>query len=557
MHGKGQLAMAVKLILKKKVAPANPYPEIADPLGYGQRAVDYLRTLKHPKSRLEGQVFQLDPWQEEIVRKIYGPRDELGNRIVRNVVIMLPRGNRKTSLGAALALLHTDGPEAVPGGEVLFTAADQKQAKIGLRECEGIISAGGHIWRKGQASRRFDAGEHIKLQDYKNRIQFPNGSFIEALSSDAGTQHGRTPVFALIDELHAWPKRDLWDVIKTGLVKVAGSLNVVITTAGRGQQSIAFDVIDYARKVARGEIDDPATLPILYETPADADWQDESYWRIANPGLPYGYPDLQGLRQLAREAASRPADRDAFRQLHLNIWLDHSATPFIDMAVYNQGSQPVDLRTLEHEACWLGVDLSSNADLTVIVAAWRDGQGGYIVHPWFFCPRDNLPKKAQYDSVPYPLWAQQGFITPTTGNVVDFRAVEDQVRELCERFDVREIAFDPHLARNTLNNLLEDGYPAIEMRQGWVTMAPAVKELERAIIAGKFQHGGHPVLRWCFDNIAVEIDKAGNKTFHKGRSKDRIDGAVAAAMAVARAATGEDTRSVYESDERSEGLLVW
>ena len=135
--------------------------------------------------------------------------------------------------------------------------------------------------------------------------------------------------------------------------------------------------------------------------------------------------------------------------------------------------------------------------------------------------------------------------------------MEDQIRELCDRFEVREIAFDPHLARNMMATLREDGFPAVEMRQGWVTMAPAIKELERAIIAGRFRHGGHPVLRWCFDNIAVETDKAGNKAFHKGKSKDRIDGAVASAMAVARAAAGDDTRSIYDSDERADGLLVW
>ncbi|MBN8999562.1 MAG: terminase large subunit, partial [Rhizobiales bacterium] len=130
---------------------------IPDPFGYGQRAVDYLRSLKHPKSRLPDKAFQLDPWQENIVRRIYGPCDDQGNRVVRNVVILLPRGNRKTSLGAALSLLHTDGPEATPNGEVIFAAADQKQAKLGFREVEGIIGAGGYMWRKGQASRRFDA----------------------------------------------------------------------------------------------------------------------------------------------------------------------------------------------------------------------------------------------------------------------------------------------------------------------------------------------------------------------------------------------------------------
>lgn len=543
---------------KKALKPVNPFPDIPDPFGYGQRAVDFLRGLKHPKSRLPDQAFQLDPWQEKIIRQIYGPCDEFGSRIVKQVTIMLPRGNRKTSLGASLALLHTMGPEAVPGGEVLTAAADRKQAKLAFTEAESIIRAGSdELWRKGQSARRFEEGRTIKVQEYKNRLTFPGGSILESLSNDAGTQHGRTPVFALVDELHAWKKRDLWDVIRTGLVKVPNSLCIVITTAGRGQENIAFEVIDYARKVASGKVDDPATLPILFETSPDADWQDEEVWKAANPGLVHGYPDLGGLRQLAREAAERPADREAFRQLHLNVWLGHSSDPFVEMSIYDKGSKPVDLAALENEPCWLGVDLSSNSDLTVIVAAWRDGKDGYIVHPWFFCPRDNLFRRADRDGVPYPQWAEEDHIEPTPGNVVDFRAVEDRIRDICEKFDVREIAFDPHLARNMLNNLLDDGFPAIEMRQGWVTMAPAIKELERAIVGGKFRHGGHPVLRWNFDNIAVETDKAGNKAFHKGKSRDRIDGAVAAAMAVSRAATGMDTRSIYDSAERPEGLMIF
>ncbi|MCC6736514.1 MAG: terminase large subunit [Bauldia sp.] len=520
--------------------------EIPDPLGYGQRAVDFLRRLRHPKSRQPNHAFELPEWQERIVRRIYGPAHPDGRRIVRNVVILLPRGNRKTALGAALALLHTIGPERSNGGQTLFAASDQKQARIGFAEAASII----------RADKRIDRA--VRVADYRNRIEHPkSGSVMEALSSDAGTQHGRTPTFALADELHAWKKRDLWDVIRTGLVKVPGSLLVVITTAGRGQENIAAEIVDYARKVARGEIDDPATLPILFETSKDADWRDEAVWHSANPGLALGFPDIEGLRQLAREAESRPGDRDAFRQLHLNVWLDHSADPFVDMDIWDEGAAPVDLEALADQPCWLGVDLSSNSDLTAIVAAWRDGDG-YLIRPWFFCPEDNLRLRADRDGVPYPRWAEEGFITPTPGNVVDFRAVEETIRDLCRRFDVREIAFDPHLARVMLANLAEDGFPAVEMRQGWVTMAPAIKELERAIVGRKLKHGGHPVLRWNVENIAVETDKAGNKSFHKGKSRDRIDGAVAAAMAIGRAAAGDTGRSIYtDTAERPGGLLVF
>jgi phage terminase large subunit-like protein len=521
--------------------------EIADPLGYGQRAVDFLDVLKHPKSRARGQAFELPLWQERIVRRIYGPCDDAGRRIARNVVILLPRGNRKTSLGAALGLLHTIGPERANGGQIVCAAADRKQARIAYEEAVGIVRADKRIASK------------LRFLDYKNRVLHPkSGAILEAISADAGTQHGRTPTFALVDELHAWKKRELWDVIRTGLVKVPDSLMVVITTAGRGQENVAFDIVDYARKVARGEIDDPATLPVLFETPGDADWRDEEVWQRVNPGLPYGFPDIEGLRQLAREAASRPADREAFRQLHLNVWLDHSADPFVEMDIYDEGSEAIYLDELEAEPCWLAVDLSSNSDLTVIVACWRDGEDGFVVHPWFFCPGDNLRRRAERDGVPYPLWAEEGFIEPTPGNVVDYMAVENKIRDLCERFDVREIAFDPHLAQQMMTRLGEDGFPVVQMRQGWVTMAPAIKELERAIVGGTFRHGGHPVLRWNFANVAVETDKAGNKSFHKGKSRDRIDGAVASAMAVARCAAGDSSRSIYSDiNARPEGLLVF
>jgi phage terminase large subunit-like protein len=511
---------------------------IDDPFGYGERAVKFLRGLKHPKSTLAGKTFQLDPWQERIVRRIYGPRHPDGSRIVRTVAMMLPRGNRKTSLGAALALLHTIGQENLPGGECMVAASDRSQARIAYQEAYNIIGAISQLDGK------------LHMTDSKNRIRNPKtGAFFEAISADAKTAHGHTPVFALVDELHAWPKRDLWEAIKSGLVKVAGSLLMVISTAGRGHENVAWEFYDYARKVARGEVIDPSWLPVLFETPRDADWQDEAVWHAANPGMAYGYPDIVGMRQLAREAAEIPAERDAFKQLNLNIWLDHSASPFVDMIVYDEGKYPVDIDDLEGEPCWLGVDLSSTGDLTAVVAAWKDGDDGYVVHPWFFCPQDNLRARADRDKVPYPTWAEEGHIIPTPGNVVDYRAIEDHIRELCARFDVREIAFDPHMARNILNNMLEDGLPAVEMRQGWVTMAPAVKELERAILGRRFRHGGHPILRWNFDNIAVETDKAGNKSFHKGKSKDRIDGAVAAAMAVARAAAGESNVSSYETFE--------
>ncbi|MBL4928792.1 terminase large subunit [Fuscibacter oryzae] len=518
--------------------------EIPDPLGFGERAVRFLKMLRHPKS---GKAFQLDPWQERIVRRIYGPRHEDGRRIVKTVVILVPRGNRKTSLSAALEALHVVGPEREARGEVITAASDRKQSRIAYEELRGLLQAHPKI------------APNIRALDYRNRIVYPKiGSFCEAISSDAGTQHGRTPVFVLADELHAWKKRELWDVLRSGLVKTPGSLLVIATTAGRGQENIAWDIVNDARRVARGEVDDPSILPVLFEAERDCDWQDEAVWFRVNPGLRHGYPDIEGLRQLAKEGSRRVGDREAFRQLNLNIWLDHATDPFVDMDVYDEGGGEVDLEDLEarQEPCWLAVDLSSNSDLTAVVACWRDGPDGFQVHPWYFCPEDNLRRREDEAQVPYTVWAEEGQVTATPGGVVDFRVVEATIRELCARFNVREVAFDPHLARNMLNNLLEDGFPAVEMRQGWVTMAPAVKELERAIIGKRFRHGGHPVLRWNFANIEVRTDPSGNRTFHKGKSRDKIDGAQAAAMAVARCAADEGGYVLMNSDWFTDDMMV-
>jgi phage terminase large subunit-like protein len=215
--------------------------EIPDPFGYGERAVTFLRRLKHPKSTLPKRAFQLDPWQERIVRRIYGPRNPDGSRIVSTVVILVPRGNRKTSLSAALALLHTIGPELVPGGEAIFAASDRKQAGIAFKEARGIVQADKRLVT---ATKVYDAFNSAK-------IAYPReGSELEVVSSDAPGQEGRTPAFVLADEIHVWRGADLSKVLTNGLDKTDNSLLIVATTAGRGYERRQQRLASLPRKPA-------------------------------------------------------------------------------------------------------------------------------------------------------------------------------------------------------------------------------------------------------------------------------------------------------------------
>ncbi|PZU76124.1 MAG: terminase [Rhizobium sp.] len=488
---------------------------------------------------------------------MYGPSFPDGRRQVRTVFALLPRGARKTTLGAGLALLHTAGWERKPSGQAMVAASAEEDAAISYEEAVGIIKETDWL-----GENRFKLNESTFILEHKL-----SGAKFRALASGGKGKLGKTPQFVLADELIAWEgdrSRKTWQALRTGMNKAKGALLVIITQAGRGQENLAFDLLGYARKVQSGEVEDPSFLPILFETdPAEKskwegddveefeDWEDERLWHFMNPGLEFGYPDIDGLRDYAREGRERPAERDAFRQYHLNTWLDYSASPFVSMPIYDEGNFRPDLDEMEanQTPCYLGVDLSSTSDLTAVVAAWGDRESGYAVHPWFFLPKDNILRKAGQDGVNYAVWEEQGLITLTEGNVVDFHAVEAAIEEICARFNVREIAFDPHLARNSLNNLQDKGLPVVEFRQGWVSMSPAINELERAILARQFQHGGHPILRWHFDNIAIRTDIAGNRSFHKGKSKDRIDGAVATAMAVARCAAGETNISSYDTFE--------
>lgn len=376
------------------------------------------------------------------------------------------------------------------------------------------------------------------------------------ISGEGGPQHGRTPHFVLADEIHIWKGRDLWEALTTGLEKIDNSLLIVASTAGRGQDNIAFEFFDNAKAVAEGRVDDPSVLPILYAADRKDDWEDEEVWHRVNPGMRHGYPSLSGMRKHARRSERSAGERQSFKQLKLNIWQDASTDPFVEMDVYDEGKKPFDLEQLKEQPCWLAVDLSSSVDLSVIVACWRTADG-YVVHPWFFCPADRVSQDAndygdmesEEDAVSsrerasgasYSAWAEEGKIIATEGNVIDYRAITDKLVEIYDAFNVREIAFDPALAQQVKQPCLEMGLPVVDFRQIATMMMPGIMELERAIIGCEFQHGGHPVLRHNFANVVVKRNDLGQVVkFTKSKRWLSIDGAVAAAMAVARCSMNE------------------
>ncbi|MDR7125543.1 terminase TerL endonuclease subunit [Pseudotabrizicola sp. 4114] len=516
---------------------------IPDPLGKGQKAVDFLRSLRHPNSTEPGRAFQLYDWQERIVRKIYSPRNSDGTRVVKTVLLLLPRGSRKTSLAAALSLLHLFGPERRAAGQVIFCACDREQASIGFKEAANIIREDRRLM---QAVTIRDAFNNKKQITFKN-----NGSTLTALASESGSAHGLTPGFSLLDEIHVWKGRDLWEAIKSGQAKTDDSLMVICTTAGRGSEGLAADQFDYAVRVAKGEIVNPEFLPVLFMAEPGDDWQDEDVWRRVNPGLVHGFPSLSGLRALAKEAEGNPSELASFKQFNLNIWQANSRDPLFDLLTYDARTfVDDDDADLAEMPCYVGCDMSINGDLTAVVAAWRHPDGQITIRPTFFLPSEDLELRSRRDGLPYKRWADDGLIKLCEGPIIDPEMVKDAIRDLCASNEVEEIAFDPHLARVTMQNLLDEGLPVIEMRQAPLTMGVAAGDLERCVNGRLIRHDGHAVLRQHFASVVVSrAATTGLIRMHKGRATDRIDGAIASAMAVSRACQAGSNASFYNSPE--------
>lgn len=256
-----------------------------------------------------------------------------------------------------------------------------------------------------------------------------------------------------------------------------------------------------------------------------------------------------------REAKQNPADEITFKWLRMNMWV-FSTTAWIPDAIYMRGNEPIDMDALEGRDCYAGLDLSSTGDITALVLMFppRDMDEKYIVLPFFWVPEDTIPRRVKANSVPYDVWEKQGHILATEGNVIHYDFIEKFIYDLAEKYHILEIAVDRWNATQMIQNLEGEGFTIVPFGQGFSSMSAPTKEFYRLLMEGQIIHGGHPVLRWMAGNVVIDTDPAGNIKVTKAKSKEKIDGIVAAIMALDRCIRQEGQGgSVY--DER--GLLVF
>ena len=483
-----------------------------------QDPIAFINGLTHTKGAFARQTFNLRPWQRRIVRQLFRKRRD-GRRQYRTCLLMLPRKNGKTELAAAVALygLLADG-EA--GAEVYSAAADRDQAGL-------VFGVAAQMIRNNPVLE----AECYIVDSQKRIVHEQSASFYRAISAEAYSKHGFNASMVIYDELHAAPSRELYDVLSTSMGARAQPLLLVISTAGYDRHSILWELYTHAQKVRERPALDPSFLPILYEAPVDADWTSRAVWKAANPALG-DFRSLEEMQIAAARATEIPAQENNFRRLYLNQWTEQ-ASRWIALTAWDACLAPIDRAALRGRRCYVGMDLSSTRDLTAVVAVFPDGAGGCDVLMHGFIPQDRIRDRSVRDRVPYDEWTRAGYLTATPGPVVDYEAVRGVLLAWAAEFEIAQVAYDPWNATDLVSRLeKQDGIPCVPMRQGFASLSAPTKSLEKAVLARTLRHDGHPVLRWCVSNVAVESDPAGNLKPSKTISTERIDGVVALIMAV-------------------------
>ncbi|MFI3067978.1 terminase large subunit [Streptococcus suis] len=505
------------------------------------RAVTFINNLSHTKGKWAGKRFDLLPWQEQIVRDLFGIVKEDGNRQFLTAYIEIPKKNGKSELAAAIALylLYADNEASA---EVYGAACDRNQASIVFDVAKQMV----------QMSRPLEKRSKI-MGATKRIVNYSNAGFYQVLSAETGTKHGLNVSGLVFDEIHAQPNRHLYDVLTKGSGDAREQpLFFIITTAGTDRNSICYELHTKALDILNGRKKDTTFYPVVYGLSDEDDWNDEANWRRANPSLGHTI-GIDRVREAYQQALDNPAEENVFKQLRLNMWTS-SSVAWIPEHVYAKGNDPIQYDSLKGRSCYAGLDLSSTSDITAFVLVFppRFEEEDYIVLPFFWLPEDTLELRCRRDHVLYDVWERQGYIKTTEGNVVHYGFIEKFIESLSEIYHIKEIAYDRWNATQMVQNLEGMGLTMVPFGQGYKDMSPPSKELYKLMMEGKIQHGGHPVLKWMGQNVVMRQDPAGNIKPDKEKSVEKIDGIVALIMGLDRCIRHQiDEGSVY--DER--GIL--
>jgi phage terminase large subunit-like protein len=468
--------------------------------------------------------FLLYDWQWRCLGSLMGWRNKKGKRRFRQAYIEIPKKNGKSLLisGLMLYMLVGDGKY---GAECYNAASDKSQAEQIYKECAKMV-ANSPILRK--RLRVINSTKRI-LMTGKGGV--PTG-FIRSLSKDSFNAEGIKAHLLAVDELHVLRDRSMYGSLRFATIAKeddgSGDTSLMVAITG---------IVHYEDYFA-----------CIYAADADDDIYAEATWYKANPALGLSL-DIDEFRQAAQKAKESKSDEILFRRYRLDQWVAGQIDSWVPMKAWMACKPRLSAAELLGKECHAGLDLSSTSDLTALVLAFADGEGGYHLLPFIWCPEDTVIERTQRENVPYQQWVQMGLIETTPGNVVDYDYIRSRIGEIAKLYKIRELAMDRAWQGQALEtNLLADGHNVIRFGQGFLDMGPAAKQFEVLVRKGLLRHGDNPVMQWAASNCVAEQDPAGNTKVSKRKSTEKVDPIIASLMAIGRASVGVGV-SKYESGD--------
>lgn len=493
--------------------------------------------LTHFEGRFAGQPFTLLPWQRTLLRDVFGWKRHDGTRRYRTIYVEVPRKQGKSALCSGLALYLTCADHEA-GAQVFSAACNTQQANITFLAAKKMVEASPAL-RKRLHLKQYTI-EHATSQ-----------SIYRALSGENVGAHGKNVHGLIIDELHEWTSpasRELYEALVTSMGMRSQPLTVHITTAGHGgEETLCLQLHKKALRYINGEVQpgdadyDDTFYSVIYAASPDDPIDNVLTWAKANPSLGETVP-VDYYRREAVKAKESPVNLNTFKRLFLNIWTE-AATRWLDLSRYDACVMPVDEAELDGIAVYLGIDLSQTYDITAAMRLYTPPSGPWVLVPRLYCPLESAQKRYKEDGFNYPQWIKDGYIIGTEGESIDYRVVEADIVELASRSPILEAGFDPYNAAILTGNLEKSGILTVPVYQTYLGMNAACKELERRLVSHEIIVADNPCLRWMAANTEVEQDRHSNIRIVKprqsgkyaGTGKYKVDGIVAAVIAVSRA----------------------
>ena len=491
----------------------------------------FIENLTHTKGELAGRAIHLEPWQCFLLTTLFGWKAKAGNRRFRSAYVEVGRGNGKSTLlsGIGLFCLCADHE---PGAEVYSFATTREQAKIVFGDAQTMA----------RGNRALQEAYGLEVTAHALYVPATNSTF-QAKSAEGSTLDGLNTHLAIIDELHAHKKRDVFDVVETSLGKRRNSLMVSITTAGVDRTGICYEQRTLVTKILSGSLQDESYFGVIYTLDPDDDWKSDEALAKANPNWGVSVrPEV--IRALQAKAIATPSAENNFKTKHLDVWCN-ADVGWMDMKAWDAcADESLDESDFDGEPCWLGLDLASTSDMTAKVKIFQrkiDGSSHYYLFGDYWLPRTAIERgvNSQYQG-----WEYLGYLHVCEGPVTDFAEIRDSILEDCGRYSVQSVAYDPFQAVQLSKELSDDGVPMVLCKQTVANLSDPMKQFQALVLDHRLHFNGDPVLTWMVSNVVCHVDVKENIYPRTGAPENKIDGVVSGIMALSRALLNDEHRTM-------------